>query len=186
MCFFFDVRRRGRVAGALSAVVMAAALAGAVSGSSGKAKAAESWTTYKNSRFGYSLSYPSSVFKPQPPNENGDGQSFLSGDGKSKIAVYGTVNDEHFTPAQYRETILKEFAGYNQIDYSPKGKTWFVLSGIRGDMIYYQKVMFSCRDNVINALSVTFPRAEKKFYEGLVEVMEDNVRPGVGEGCKRG
>jgi hypothetical protein len=53
-------------------------------------------------------------------------------------------------------------------------------------MIYYQKVMFSCGDRVINALSITFPRAEKKFYEGLVEVMEDNFKPGIGEGCKRG
>jgi hypothetical protein len=173
------------MAAALSAVVIAA-LATSVPGSSGDAKAAQSWTAYKNPRFGYTLSYPSSVFRPQAPAENGDGQSFLSADGKSKIAVYATVNDEHFTPAEYRETILKDFAGYNQIDYSPSGKTWFVLSGIRGDMIYYQKVMFSCGDRVINALSITFPRAEKKFYEGLVEVMEDNFKPGIGEGCKRG
>ena len=172
------------MAAALSAVVIAV-LAASVPGSSGKTKAAESWTAYKNPRFGYTLSYPSSVFRPQAPAENGDGQSFLSTDGKSKIAVYATVNDEHFTPAQYRETILKEFTGYNQIDYSPKGKTWFVLSGIRSDVIYYQKVMFSCRDNVINALSVTFPRAEKKFYEGLIEVMEDNFKPGTGAACKR-
>jgi hypothetical protein len=59
-----------------------------------------------------------------------------------------------------------------------------VLSGYRGDAIYYQKVMFSCGDRVINALSVTFPRAEKKFYEGLIEVMEDNFRPGSGDGCR--
>lgn len=145
---------------------------------------AETWQTYRNERFGYTVSYPSSVFTPQPPSENGDGQTFLAADGKAKIVVYGTINDERFTPTQYRSTILKEFAGYNEMDYSPRGKTWFVLSGYRGDMIYYQKVMFSCADRVINALSVTFPRAEKKFYEGLIEVMEDRFKPGVGEGCR--
>jgi hypothetical protein len=149
-----------------------------------QASAAEQWSDYRNPRFGYTLSYPSSVFKPQPPSEKGDGQTFITADGRAKIVVYGTINDERFTPAEYRKTILKEFAGYDQIDYSPQGKTWFVLSGYRGDAIYYQKVMFSCGDRVINALSVTFPRAEKKFYEGLIEVMEDNFRPGSGDACR--
>jgi hypothetical protein len=146
--------------------------------------AAERWETHRNARFGYVLSYPSSVFEPQPPSEKGDGQTFLSKDGRAKIVVYATVNDERFSPAQYRSTILKQFAGYNEMDYSPRGKTWFVLSGFRDDVIYYQKVMFSCGERVINALSVTFPRKEKKFYEGLIEVMEDSFKPGSGEGCR--
>jgi hypothetical protein len=148
-----------------------------------QAFAAEQWSNYRNERFGYTLSYPASVFTPQP-SDKGDGQTFVTGDGKAKIVVYGAINDERFTPAEYRKTILKEFAGYDQIDYSPQGKTWFVLSGYRGDAIYYQKVMFSCGDKVINALSVTFPRAEKKFYEGLIEVMEDNFHPGSGAACR--
>jgi hypothetical protein len=148
------------------------------------ARAAETWDTYQNTRFGYRLSYPSSVFRPQPPSDKGDGQTFQTADGKAKIVVYGTINDERFTPAQYRKTILQQFEGYNQMDYNPQGKTWFVLSGFRGDTIYYQKVMFSCGDRVINALSITFPRNEKKFYEGLIEVMEDRFKPGVGEGCR--
>jgi hypothetical protein len=146
--------------------------------------AAESWTSYKNPRFGYTLSYPSSVFKPNRPAEDGGGQVFTTPDERAKIVVYGALNDEKFTPAEYRETILKQFSGYDAIDYSPKGKTWFVLSGYRGDQIYYQKVMFSCADRVINAFSITFPKAEKKFFEGLVEIMEDNFKPGIGEGCR--
>ena len=146
--------------------------------------AAETWTTYQNPRFGYSLSYPSSVFKPSHPSEDGGGSVFLTADEKAKIVVYGAMNDDHFTPAEYRETILKQFSGYDAIDYSPRGKTWFVLSGFRGEAIYYQKVMFSCNDHVISAFSITFPKAEKKFYAPLVEVMEDNFKPGNGEGCR--
>jgi hypothetical protein len=142
------------------------------------------WTPYKNPRFGYTLSYPAGVFTPQPPPDNGDGQSFLSADGRAKVVVYGALNSENFTPSKYRETILREFGGYDQMDYSPTGKTWFVLSGFRGENIYYQKVMFSCGGSVINVLSVTFPRAEKKFYEGLVETMEDNFKPApANQGC---
>jgi hypothetical protein len=142
------------------------------------------WSNYTNERFGFTLSYPSSVFRPQPPSDNGDGQTFLTDDGRAKVVVYATLNDEKFSPQQYRKTILKEFGGYDQMDYSPSGRTWFVLSGFRGDAIYYQKVMFSCGNRVISALSVTFPRAEKKFYEGLIERMEDRFKPGSGEGCR--
>jgi len=108
----------------------------------------------------------------------------LAADGSTKIVVYGAVNDERFSLAEYRKTILQQFGGYDQMDYSPQGKTWFVLSGFRGDLIYYQKVMFSCGNRVINVLSVTFPRVEKKFYEGLIERMEDRFKPGAGEGCR--
>jgi hypothetical protein len=148
------------------------------------AQSGQRWESYKNERYGFALSYPSNVFTPQPPPEKRDGQTFLAKDGRAKIVVYATLNDERFSPQDYRKTLLKEFGGYDQMDYSPKGQTWFVLSGFRGENIYYQKVMFSCAGRVINALSITFPRAEKQFYEGLVEVMEDSFKPGSGEGCR--
>ena len=149
-----------------------------------QAQSRQVWTNYQNPRFGFTLSYPSSVFTPQPPPESGDGQTFLTNDGRAKVVVYATANDERFSPQDYRTTILKDFGGYEHMDYSPTGKTWFVLSGYRGDTIYYQKVMFSCGNRVITALSVTFPRTEKPLYEGLIEVMEDRFRPGSGEGCR--
>jgi hypothetical protein len=179
---FLSCRRGARAAASLFAAFIAGALMLAAAPGA-YAQSGQSWANYKNPRFGYALSYPSSVFKPQPPSENGDGQTFLTDDGRAKIVVYATVNDERFSPQDYRKTILSEFGGYDQMDYSPSGKTWFVLSGFRGDNIYYQKVMFSCGGRVINALSVTFPRVEKKFYEGLIEVMEDRFKPGSGEGC---
>jgi hypothetical protein len=177
-------QRRGRspALAAFRAVTGAVAISAACAAG---AVAAESWTTYRNDRFGYTLTYPSSVFQPDKTSKDGGGQVFLNQQGNAKVVVNGAVNDEGFTPTEYRKTILKEFAGYDQLDYSPQGQTWFVLSGYRGDAIYYQKVMFSCGGKVINALSVTFPRAEKPFYEGLVERMEDNFKPGSGEGCRR-
>jgi hypothetical protein len=41
-------------------------------------------------------------------------------------------------------------------------------------------VLFSCGDRIINIISITFPAADRAFYEGLIEVMEDNFRPGRG------
>jgi hypothetical protein len=110
----------------------------------------------------------------------GEPKTFVSPDGKAKLVVSGADNDEGFTLADYRKTILDEFGGYDRLDYSPKGQSWFVLSGYRDETIYYQKVLFSCNGRIINALSVTFPAAEKAFYEGLIEIIEDGFRPGRG------
>jgi hypothetical protein len=150
-------------------------------------KQEEGWTTYQNPRFGYTLYYPAALFEEGQPPENGGGLTFVSKDGRAKIVVFATFNSEKFTPGEYRKTILGEFGGYDRMDYSPTGQTWFVLSGFRGDSIYYQKVMFSCGTKVINALSITFPTAEKPFYEGLIETIEDRFKPGRGvdtpQGC---
>jgi hypothetical protein len=114
---------------------------------------------------------------------SGDGGTFVSEDGRAKLVVFGAENTENFTPAEYRSIILKEFAGYDEVTYGPRGSTWFVLSGFRGGDIYYQKVMFSCGGRIINALSITFPRDEKPFYEPIIERVEDNFRPARGQAC---
>jgi hypothetical protein len=144
-------------------------------------KAGENWTTYKNPRFGYTLFYPAAVFDMGETREGGSGQTFVTRDGRTKIVVFGTLNAENYSPQEYRKVILTEFGGYDRMDYSPTGKTWFVLSGFRGENIYYQKVMFSCGNKVINVFSMTFPTAEKPFYEGLIEIMEDHFKTGRGD-----
>ena len=146
----------------------------------------DNWITYRNAEFGYRLFYPSAVFDTSQPAESDGGQSFITQDGRAKIVVFGTLNSEAFSPREYRRIILDEFGGYDRLDYSPQGKTWFVLSGYRGENIYYQKVIFSCGNKVINVLSVTFPTAEKRFYEPLIETMEDHFKSGRGAQTPKG
>jgi len=170
-------------------------------------------TTYDNQRFGYTVVYPSNIFQSAPSGDlasdatspgrnetsgtapqtdaarNGndsvseDGRTFISLDGRSKMVVFGGFNSENFRLEDYRATILKEFKGYDNVTYGPKGKTWFVLSGFRGDAIYYQKVLFSCSGQIINVLSITFPAEQKPSYEPIVEALEDNFRPARGRDC---
>lgn len=140
----------------------------------------DGWTTYVSDEFGYSLYYPAAFFEPQAIAQPGQPKTFLSFDKTAKLVVSGVINDEGFTADTYRTTLLRDFGGYEMVEYMPRGKTWFALSGTRGGNTYYQKVMFSCGGRIINVFSVTFPTAEKSFYEGLIEVMEDGFRPGTG------
>jgi hypothetical protein len=142
----------------------------------------DNWTTYVSDSFGYSLYYPAAFFEPQAIAQPGEPKTFLSFDKTAKLVVSGVVNDEGFTADTYRQTLLRDFSGYEMVEYMPRGKTWFVLSGTRAENTYYQKVLFSCAGRIINVLSITFPTAEKSFYEGLIEVIEDGFRPGAGGG----
>lgn len=168
-------------------VVLVVGLAIADAAPKHRPTAEEAWTTYKNPRFGYSIYYPSGLFAAGQPPENGGGMTFTSRDGRAKIVVFGSNNADKLSVREYRRVLLDEFGGYDKLDYSPVGQTWFVLSGYRAENIYYQKVMFTCGGGIINVLSMTFPTAEKPFYESLVELIEDNFKPGRGldtpQGC---
>ncbi len=147
---------------------------------------AESWVVYQNERFGYRLAYPESWFEPGPVSANGDGRAFMTPDGRARIVVFGAHNSERLGLREYRETLLRDYDGYDELTYSPVGNTWFVLSGYRGDTIYYQKVMFSCAGRIINVLSISFPEADKPQFAPLVEGVEDRFRPGLGYDTPRG
>ena len=122
---------------------------------------------------------------PEEDEAAGSRLTLLSEDGESKIVVFGALNKDGLSPREYRKILLEEFGGYDKLNYQPIGKTWFVLSGYRGDNIYYQKVMFSCRKRVVNVFSINFPIAEKPYYERLVEIMEDHFKTGRGTDTPR-
>lgn len=180
------VVKRGAARFAVLCLCLIAGIAGADAAPKHRQTAEEAWITYKNARFGYSIYYPSGLFTAGQPPENGGGMTFTSRDGRAKIVVFGVNNAEKLSVRDYRRVLLDEFGGYDKLDYSPIGQTWFVLSGYRGENIYYQKVMFSCAGGVISVLSMTFPTAEKPFYESLVELIEDNFKPGRGLDTPKG
>jgi hypothetical protein len=64
-----------------------------------------------------------------------------------------------------------------ELTYRPRGRSWFVLSGYRGNDIYYEKVMFSCGGKVVNVMAISYP-GDRGRYDPVVERMEDTFRPG--------
>ena len=73
--------------------------------------------------------------------------------------------------------------GYGGIDYGPRGSSWFVLSGVRGSSIYYQKVLFACGGRIINAFALTYPSAGKREYDSIVTTIEKGFRSTSGPAC---
>jgi hypothetical protein len=141
------------------------------------------WEWYRSERFGYSLPIPADIFRPRVSSSNGQGVEFVSADGRGKLKVLAVYNADNIGPDEYRAEILRNLSGYNQVTYGPRGRTWFVLSGMRGPTIYYQKVAFSCGGRVINAFALTYPEEQRADYDAAVTIIEKNFHPTSGAAC---
>jgi hypothetical protein len=140
------------------------------------------WTEFRNERFGLALSYPAEVFVSQRSSKSGDGDLFETPDGKGRLLVGAIENTERFTPRSYQTFIARQSYPGLRIDYAPVGQSWAVLSGTLGPTMVYEKIMFSCGRSVINSFAMTYPIAERRFFDPLIEAIEDTFRPGQ-EGC---
>jgi hypothetical protein len=136
------------------------------------------WTPFRNERFGLALRYPAEVFESQRSSDSGDGDLFETPDGKGRLLVGAIENTDRFTPRSYQAFIARQSYPGLRIDYAPVGQSWAVLSGTVGQTMVYEKIMFSCGGSVINSFAMTYPIAERRFYDPLIEAIEDTFRPG--------
>ena len=140
------------------------------------------WTEFRNERFGLALRNPADVFVSQRSSETGDGDLFETPDRKGRLLVGAIQNKDGFTPRSYQTFIARQSYPGLRIDYAPVGQSWAVLSGTLGPTMVYEKIMFSCGGDVINSFAMTYPIAERQFYDPLIEAIEDTFRPG-HQGC---
>ena len=140
------------------------------------------WTEFRNERFGLALRYPADVFVSQRSADSGDGDLFETPDRHGRLLVGAIENTERFTPRSYQSFIARQSYPGLRIDYAPIGQSWAVLSGTVGQTMVYEKIMFSCGGSVINSFAMTYPIAERAFYDPLIEAIEDTFRPG-NQGC---
>jgi hypothetical protein len=141
------------------------------------------WQNYRSERFGYSLLFPADVFTPRGKSPNGDGFEFVARDGEAKLKVFAAYNTENIGLVEYRAAVVRDFAGYDKLVYGPMGQSWFVLSGVRGGSVYYQKVLFSCGGRVINAFALSYPSQERREYDDIVTGIEKSFHTSSGPAC---
>ncbi len=133
----------------------------------------DGWQTYVNDRFGMRFNYPADIFTAEAPPENGDGRRFTAED--ATLEIYALHNVDNDTPGTFRRR-MKGTDGYEDVTYSPSGKAWLVVSGFRGERIFYEKYFF--KDGVISAFGIDFPKDRKPFYAPIVERIEDSFKAG--------
>jgi hypothetical protein len=106
----------------------------------------EKYSTYSNARFSYAISYPADLLIPQGEAANGDGQKFLSRDGRAEMIVYGSHNalDQSLRDL-YNSQIGTGANGQSTktVTYKVLRANWFVVSGYEGERVFYQKTILA-------------------------------------------
>lgn len=156
---------------ALAVMVTAVLLAAA-------AAKAEDWLLYQNDRYGTTIDYPS-IFKMQPPPDADDGRRFESADG-ADFTVSASYAAMDYTLATYHDFIVQNLVPGSTIIYETRGKNWFVVSGTRGDRIFYEKHLLSHKGEMNEDLVISYPAALKATYDPIVARMAKSLRSGTG------
>ena len=155
----------------IRSLIVALLLAGGVT----SAAAEGAYHVYYNARFGVSADIPSG-WKAGPEPEINDGLVFSSPDKAATITVCGILNVDR-SAAQEIADEQKGRDGEN-VTYRNASARQAVISGTRGDMIFYRKVIISCKDQILNHLEIEYPAAQKQDFDGLVGHVAGSLHSG--------
>jgi len=127
------------------------------------AQAPAGYQSYYNSRFEYSISY-TSLLVPQGEAANGDGQKFLTRDGKVEMLVYGSNNAlEKTLRGLYQEKVSK--ADNRTITYQVLKGDWFVVSGTENNKVFYEKTML--HNGAFKTFRIVYDKAVKDTWDPI-------------------
>ncbi|NJO24328.1 MAG: hypothetical protein HC868_17195 [Sphingomonadales bacterium] len=94
-------------------------------------------------------------------------------------------NFDNKNQRDYRVFVLNESYRGAKVDYAPMRDNWFVVSGTRNGMVFYQRVNFTCGGRAINSWAMLFPEGQKAVYEPIIEQVHRDYRLGTGNCSQR-
>ncbi|CAG1022049.1 hypothetical protein DOJK_01402 [Patescibacteria group bacterium] len=131
---------------------------------------AESYETYYNERYDYSIDYPKDILFPQGESDNGDGQIFLSKTADAQLSVYANFN----ALEQSLEEAFREQSRGGQPDdphkvvtYKMMKEDWFVVSGYREGKVFYQKTIL--HDDIFKTFLFIYDEDQKDIYDAITK-----------------
>jgi hypothetical protein len=127
---------------------------------------------YHNSRFNYSLLYPTNILVKQQAPENDDGRTFNSPDRKIIMKVFGSHNAFNKTIQNlYREELNQP----NQtVTYKRLADNWFVISGYENNRVFYNKTMLH-EGNVLT-LSIHYDKSLQPKFDPVVAAISRSFK----------
>ncbi len=126
----------------------------------------QTYKTYSNARFGYSISYPSSLLKPQGEEANGDGQVFRGKGAEMRVFGSNMLLNETLS-GEYR-ALLREKGP--SVTYKVLKGSFFVISGKSGGRIYYQKTVENA-DGAFITFMIEYDESRRATYDAAVTKM---------------
>ena len=117
----------------------------------------------------------------QPPDPNWKGKRFLSPDGASWLAVYAFPTAKE-PIATHMQSVA--FAEGETVTYLRGERDWIVVSGTKGDRIFYRKASIACDGKVWHHIAFEFPDERKRAMEPFVIRAAAIVDLAENDGCE--
>jgi hypothetical protein len=129
----------------------------------------DSWEVYVNVRYSFRGCYPASLFKPEPPPENQDGQAFTASDG-AVLKMFGQNNPLR---QSLRDAFLENVrAAKNEFGGKVKthiGASWFVVFGSGPTHRSYEKTIQE--GDRFKTLQLRYATERERTYEPIIPRM---------------
>ncbi|KAA9011779.1 outer membrane protein assembly factor BamD [Niallia endozanthoxylica] len=137
------------------------------------------YNTYTNTRYGFSVQYPT-TFTEGPAPANNDGRKFHY----ENCTI--TASGSHINIIQDNETIetyyneaLQDASGSGSTTYQRLGSDWYVVSyNDDGNTVYEKAIM---GEDIISRLIITYPTNQQKDYQSMVEQVSSTFKGGQAE-----
>lgn len=126
------------------------------------------WDHYQNGRFGYDIAVPPS-FAGQGEAANGDGQVFVSKNGRETLRVWGsTLAVDDFSAATLSAIEAAKSDGV-KVTYEATTPTWASYSGIRSGNVVYVRMIALCSGTQYAAFSLQYPKQDMARFDMVVD-----------------
>ena len=101
----------------------------------------------------------------QPPDPDWHGRRYVSPIGDAWLATYKSpVTQEPLS--QHLKAVA--FAEGEEITYLRGERDWLVVSGVKGNRIFYRKVALTCDKRTWEHIAFEYPAETKRAFDGLV------------------
>lgn len=143
--------------------------------------AAHAAISYYNARYGFSLRLPGNHFVAGEARNPESGGLWQTRDGRVRVLAVAAANDSNSSLTSYRQFVMDTAYKSAKFDYLPIRDNWFVLSGEMDGRIFYERISFVCDGRYIYGWQMTYPAAEKRRWDPIVESIHRSYRLGRGE-----
>ncbi|NIZ61248.1 hypothetical protein DL239_09700 [Sedimentitalea sp. CY04] len=128
-------------------------------------EADQNWQVYKNSMAGWQIEFPAGLLTPMPEADSKISRGFRSADGAAMLVVSRSLNMFDDLDSFRADQLAQKRNA--RVTYKPKGDGWFVLSGYRGNKIYYEKYVFSKDQLLIQEFVIEYDQDQKSVYNAV-------------------
>ena len=136
---------------------------------------------YGNARFGFFIEVPAAFSIADPEPENGDGRRFHTPDQSAELtASGGWIVTDSFAAEMAQEKGFLVQDGWKLTYESKVAASSATYSGQKGERIFYEREITTCKSQAHAAYRLEYPATEKAKYDGMIKTLNASLKAGEG------